>query len=155
MAQRVYATAADWYEFLGGQQPTVTPPETDENPNPEPAPLPEPTLNALLRRASTRIDGYTRRSRYAIDEDGYPTNLDVADAFKWATCAQADWFTTTDDLTGAESQEGMVRIGTVQIGGGNAMSASTPRSPDEARTSPEALEILRNAGLLSSAVDHT
>lgn len=152
---RVYATAADWYEFLGGEQPTVPGTVTEEDPNPEPVPLDDAALNALLRRASIRVEGYTRRARYDVDEDGYPTDADVAEAFKWATCAQADWFTTTGDLTGAESQEGMVRIGSVQIGGGNTSSASAARSADQSRVSPEAIEILTNAGLISAATAHS
>lgn len=157
MAQRVYATASDYYDFIGGDQPMTNPPEPEEGQEPEsPQPIVEADLNASLRRASTVIDGLTRTVRYDIDEDGYPDDVDVSDAFRDATCAQVAWFEETDDITGADSQAGAVKIGSVSLGGsgatGNAQSGKTAAS---SRVAPEAIDILRNAGLLSGIVAHT
>ncbi|QPZ39703.1 hypothetical protein [Paramicrobacterium chengjingii] len=141
MAQRTYATPSDYFDFLG-----------DEIPDPFPE---KKQLEAMLRRASIVIDGRLRLAVYNTDEDGYPTDADVSEALKDATCAQADWFENTDDLTGAESQQGVVKIGSVSLGGSGATgSASSTKSAADSRISPEAVEILRNAGLIGSAVNH-
>ncbi|WP_437582728.1 hypothetical protein ACSAGD_10710 [Paramicrobacterium sp. CJ85] len=141
MAQRTYATPSDYFDFLDGDVPDPIPDEKQ--------------LNAMLRRASTVIDGRLRLSVYDTDEDGYPTDADVSDALKEATCAQAAWFEETDDVTGADSQSGVVKIGSVSLGGsGVSGGASNNRSAADSRISPEAVEILRNAGLLTTAVSH-
>ncbi|GAB2519473.1 hypothetical protein [Paramicrobacterium agarici] len=141
MAQRTYATPSDYFDFLDGEIPDPVPDEQQ--------------LKAKLRRASIVIDGRLRLAVYDTDEDGYPTDADVSEALKDATCAQADWFTETDDITGADSQAGVVKIGSVSLGGSGATGgASNARSAGASRISPEAVEILRNAGLLRSAVAH-
>lgn len=139
MPQRVYAIAADYYEFAGEEAAT----NVDKD------------LNAKLRRASTVIDGLTRTSRYDVDEEGYPTDANTSAAFKDATCAQAAWWDDTDDVTGAESQSGPTRIGSVSFGGSGASGGATnTKSAASSRIAPEAVEILTNAGLLSSNVDY-
>lgn len=144
MAQRVYATAADYYDFLGEDAPPATDP-----------PTPDKALNASLRRASTVIDGLLRLARYATDEDGMPTDPDVSDALQDATCAQAAWFDDTDDITGADSQAGPTRIGSVSFGGSGASGGATnTKSAATSRISPEAQTILANSGILTSAVNH-
>lgn len=151
MAQRVYATAADYYDFTGEDQPMTTPAEGQE-----PQPLTEKDLNASLRRASSVIDSHTRHDVYDVDEDGYPTDADIADAFKKATCAQADWFAETQDLTGAIAQEGTVAIGSVSLGArGRTSGLSGAPDPGASRIAPEAVELLRNAGLMRSSARHT
>lgn len=142
MAMRVYATASDYRDFIG-----------DPEPEEETEPVADPVLNALLRRASIRIDSYTRTSRYNTDTDGYPTDADIAEAFKWATCAQAVFFTETEDITGADSISGLTKIGSVQLGGSGA-DANGPKTAEAARLAPEAVEILRNAGLLSASISY-
>jgi len=149
MAMRVYATAADYYDFVGEDQPMTTP----EGESPA-VPVVEKDLNALLRRASIRVDTDTKTSVFDADTDGYPTEADVIEAFKNATCAYVAWFLDTDDITGAGSQEGTVKIGSVQLGGGNAGTAAGQRTADDVRRCPEADDILANAGLLSTATAH-
>jgi len=150
MAQRVYALASDYYDFIGGDDP---------NENAEGQPVAEPTsdkeLNARLRRASSVIDSHTRHDRYEVDDDGYPTNPEIADAFKEATCAQAQWFDETDDITGAASQEGTVSIGSVSMGARGRSSGGASADAAGSRIAPEAVEILRNVGLLSSVTAHS
>ncbi|TQL46675.1 hypothetical protein FB562_2199 [Homoserinimonas aerilata] len=150
MAQRVYATAADYYDFIGDDQPTTTPEGGGD-----PVPLTEKDLNARLRRASTVVDGIVRFSVYDVDDDNMPTDPDISDAFTEATCAQAAWFDDTDDLTGAESQTGPTRIGSVSFGGSGASGGATnTKSAATSRIAPEAVQILTNAGLITSTVQH-
>lgn len=150
MAQRVYATAADYYDFIGDDQPMSTPEGGGV-----PAPLTEKDLNARLRRASTVIDGIVRFARYEVDADNMPTDPDISDAFTEATCAQAAWFDETDDLTGAISQEGPTKIGSVAFGGSGASgSAANTKSAASSRIAPEAVQILTNAGLITATVSH-
>lgn len=150
MAQRVYATASDYYDFIGDDQPMTTPPQGEQ-----PQPVTEKSLNATLRRASSVIDSHTRHDVYDVDEDGYPTDQRIADAFKEATCAQAQWFDETDDITGAVSQEGTVSIGSVSMGARGRSSGGASADAAGSRIAPEAVEILRNVGLLSTASAHS
>ncbi len=139
MAQRVYATVSDFRDYA------------DEDTD-----LTDVQIVKRLRRASVIVDGLTRLARYRMDEDGEPLDADVLDAFRDATCAQVEYWETTGDPTGAESTMGPVKIGSVSLGGsGVGGSAQSTTSPAQSRTSPETVEILRNAGLLSAAVRHS
>ena len=136
MAQRVYATTAD-FETWDEDHEYTTP------------------SNSRLRRASSTVDGLTRLSVYDVDEDGMPTDADVDQAFTEATCAQAAYWDDTDDVTGADSQAGPTKIGSVSFGGSGASGGATnTKSAASSRIAPEAVEILANAGLLSSNVDY-
>lgn len=150
MAQRVYATMSDYYDFIGGDDP---------NEDAEGDPIAEPTtdkdLNARLRRASSVIDSHTRHDVYDVDEDGYATDVDIADAFKEATCAQAQWFDESDDITGSQSQDGTISIGSVSIGARGRSTGGASAEATAARIAPEAVEILQNAGLMSRITSHT
>lgn len=140
MAQRVYATVADYEDFTDGEH----------------EPESEGKITAKLRRASLVIDGLTRLSRYDVDDDGMPTDPDVDQAFTDATCAQAAYWDTTDDPTGGEAVAGPVKIGSVSLGGSGATgNAQSKTDAGAARVAPEAVDILRTAGLLSAAVAHT
>lgn len=142
---RVYATAAEFYAFTGGVQPTETPEgETD------PVPVVELDLDAELARASRKVDRDTRLAVYAFDEDKMPTDPEVIEAFRDATCAYVAWFRETGDITGAESQGGSVKIGSVSLGN----SAAEGTSAEDARRSPEAIDILTTAGLRTAFPDH-
>lgn len=148
MAQRIYAVAADYYDFIGGDDPNEATPAPSE-------PIIEKDLDAKLRRASTVIDGLLRLAVYNSDDDGYPTDIEISEALQEATCAQAEWFDDTDDISGAESQAGPTRIGAVSFGGSGASGgASNTKNAATSRVAPEAVQILRNAGLLSSVISH-
>ena len=141
--QRTYATATDYFDFIGEDDPNeAEPPTTDK------------ALSARLRRASSVIDGLTVTATYSTDEDGYPTDAAISGAFTEATCAQAQWFGETDDLTGAISAAGPISLGPLSIGGRSNSSASSTTSPQTARIAPEAVQILRSAGLLNAATRH-
>ena len=135
MAQRVYATPTDYADFV------IT---TD---------LDDPAILKLCKRASIVIDGLTRLARYDVDTDGNPTDPDVSTAFTDATCAQVEWWDVKDgDVTGAEANEGAVKIGSVSLG--TTSSRESGVSTRDGRVAPEAIEILRNAGLYGAAVTH-
>lgn len=135
MAQRVYATESDYLEFT----------EDDIAPD---------RIDSLLRRASAQVESHIRTAVYDTDEDGYPTDPDVSDALRDATCAYVAYWNETDDVTGAEAVAGPVKIGSVSLGGTATGGAST-RTPADTRRSDEALTILRNAGLIGSAIAHS
>jgi len=140
VAKRVYATLADYEDFTDGAHE----PESEDQ------------INAKLWRASLVVDGLTRRTVYTVDENGKPVDEAVAEAFKNATCAQAAYWDTTDDPTGGEAAAGPVKFGSVSLGGSGATgNAQSKTDAAAARVAPEAVDILRTAGLLSTAVAHT
>ena len=110
--------------------------------------------DSKLRRASGVIDGLTRHSVFVADVDGYPTDVDVSDVFRDATCAQAAYWSETDDPTGALSQEGTFSIGSVSIGARGRSSGNGAPDEQQARIGPEAVEILSTAGLISAITSH-
>lgn len=135
MAQRQYASTTEFDDWD----------EDDDYPTP---------TDSKLRRASGVIDGLTRNSRYDVDEDGYPTDPDVTDAFRDATCAQVAWFEETDDPTGAGSQDGTFTIGSVSIGARGRSTGNGAPDAASSRISPEAVEVLTNAGLITAITAH-
>lgn len=148
IVQRIYATASDYYGFVGEDDPNGTIPPPDEA-------VIEKDLNARLRRSSGVIDSLTRTSSYTTDEDGYPADAGVSDAFTEATCAQAQWFFENDDITGSVSAAGPLSLGPLSVGGRGNTAAAVNSGAQPARIAPEAVQILRNAGLLGAAVSHS
>lgn len=136
MAQRVYATQAEFSTWDAGTLYAVP-------------------SDAVLRRASVEIDGLTLHSVYDVDEDGYPTDADITEAFRDATCAQAAWWDETDDITGAQSQDGTFSIGSVSIGASGRTKGGASADAAQSRISPEAVQILVNAGLIRTSTAHT
>lgn len=136
MAQRAYATDADYLAFTGDSMED----------------LPD-GMNARLRRASAQVDSHIRAARYDVDDDGNPTDTAIAEALRDATCAYVAYWADTDDITGGEAIAGPVKIGSVSLGGTSTGGASS-RTPADTRRSDEAITILRNAGLIGSAVAH-
>lgn len=114
------------------------------------------TLLKRLRAASVEVEKLTRRSRYTTDDDGFPTDADIADAFTEATCAIAEYWTITDDPTGAEANAGAVKIGSVSLGTTSSNNDNlTERQKLERRIGTTAIDILTNVGLIQAAVTHT
>jgi len=139
MVMRVYATTAEYDEFA--EEPWDGTPEA---------------LTKRLRSASIEVEKLTRRAVYDTDANGYPTDSDVDDAFAEATCAIAEYWSITDDPTGAEAHEGAVKIGSVSLGTTSSSSEGlTEREKLERRIGTKAIDILTNAGLISAAVAHT
>lgn len=139
MAQRVYATPAD-YEDLAEELF-----EGDET-----------KLGKRLRAASSEVDALTRLARYDVDDDDYPTDAKISDAFKEATCAITEFWEDTDDPRGAEARAGAVKIGSVSLGTTSSGQASeSPRDKLVGRIGEAAVTILTNAGLISATVYHS
>ena len=105
--------------------------------------------NGVLRRASGVIDTLTRHSYFVANAAGTPTDTDVLDVFRDATCAQVAYWEETGDITGAEAQGGSFSIGSVKIG------AAGDTSSKQSRIAPEAVQILVNAGLITATTPHS
>ena len=140
MTMRVYATIGDYNEVAEEAWP-----DNDEQ-----------ALTKRLRAASVEVEKLTRRARYDTDEDGFPTDPDISDAFTEATCAIAEYWSVTDDPTGAEAIVGAVKIGSVSLG--TTSSSQDGLSPAEKltrRIGTRAIDVLTTAGLIASATAHT
>lgn len=126
-----YAIADDWAgsDFTEGEVP--------------------PDAEKLLNRASLHIDSLLHNAVYETDEDGYPVDLDVLETLRDATLAQAAYWVETGDVSGAMAGAQSMGIGSVSIGGIKS-AGDNPRSKNESRHAPEAVNLLRMAGLYTS-----
>lgn len=127
-----YAVAQDYLDFTGEDIPDG---------------YDEKRLNALLRRASLTVDGYLPRGA-AVDTG----DLDTSETLRDATCAQAAWWieTADGDPSGAAGRYDSVSILDVTL----SKRAGTGQDNDDVRVSPEAVDILKAAGLLTMIVGH-
>jgi hypothetical protein len=132
MSYQPHAVAQDYLDFTGEDLPDG---------------FTEPKLNALLRRASLTVDGYLPRG-VVVDSD----DLDIAETLRDATCAQAAWWVETadGDPSGAAGVYDSVSILDVTL----SKRASSSDGSDDVRISPEAVSILKAAGLLTMIVRH-
>lgn len=135
MAQRVYATTVDYTA------------QAEDPFNGDDA-----KLLKRLRAASVEVESLTTRSLFATDEDGYPTDADISAAFTEATCAIVEFWSISDDPTGAEAGLGAVKIGSVSLG--TTSSRQSAGEATVARIGSRAIAILTNAGLRGSTVWH-
>lgn len=103
----------------------------------------------MLRRASALVENHTVTARYATDAEGMPTNERLVEAFRDATCAVVAWWEETGNASGAAGQYNEVSLGSLSLG--RAPASSGYSSTQAARISPEAVQILATAGLLSQA----
>ena len=112
----------------------------------------EPPDNAdrLLVKATRRIDYLTIAAVYDTDDDGLPTDDDVAAAFRDATCAQVQWWHERGDTTGNDTaaEWGDVQVGKVRLSRRVSQGAGGDATASPQRYSPDTIEILRVAGLL-------
>lgn len=108
----------------------------------------------LLDRASVYVDDILIGAFYQVDGDGNPTDPDVAEALKQATCAQVQYWSETGNASGVEGADdwGTVSIGNVSLSR-TARTGSGSRSGGSTTTtfSPDAIRYLRLAGLLPIA----
>lgn len=125
---RVYATAEDYTKWLG----LTTPPEG---------------LTRSLARASQLVDWLLVTAVYATDSAGLPTDPDIREAVRDATCATVAWWEDTGDDTGAATRYTSAGIGSVTLSRANTPAAATPAGAQAARLAPEALQLLADAGL--------
>lgn len=112
----------------------------------------EDAIEALtaIMRATPLLEDLTKTAVYAVDDDGYPTDPKVAEAFKDAACAQALYSLDTGDMTGAAARFNSLSLGSFSASGGGTGSA-TNTSAAEDQYAPEAVRILANAGLIARA----
>lgn len=122
---RVYATLADYQTYTG-----QTPPAG---------------IDASLAHASEHLDAEVfRLCWYEVDGDGYPSNPVVREAFRRATCAQAQWWEETGDELGTAAHWGSVAIGSVRLSRPGSSSGSTSAEPVVA---PRVMQALRSPDL--------
>jgi hypothetical protein len=130
----VYADPADLATFDGGPPPV--------------------NAVALLRHSSLLVAEATRLAVYDTAADGVPTDLDVLQAFKDATCAHASVLAANsiDPRTVATGTAiSQTSIGGATIAYAGADAAATARQTLATRLCPEAWRILSLAGLTNNA----
>ncbi|SFN66215.1 hypothetical protein [Mycetocola miduiensis] len=109
-------------------------------------------LQKRLRSASIEVESLTRLAGYVTDDDGYATDADLSDAFTEATCAIVEYWEETGAPTGAGAHEGAIKIGSVSLG--TTSSRESDGDAQERRFGAKAINILRNAGLLTPLVSY-
>lgn len=131
MPRPKYAILADWTgsDFTEGPAPA--------------------DLEKLLNRASLHVDSMVINAVYETDDDGYPVDLDILEALRDATIAQAAYWIETGDTSGAMAGNQSMGIGSVNIGGIKSVG-DTPHSKNASRHAPEAVNILKLAGLYTA-----
>lgn len=135
---RVYATPTDYDDFAE-----------------EPWDGSNQVLLSRLRSASIEVEKLTRLSVFATDEDGYPTDAAVSDAFTEAACSIVEYWRDTDDPRGVDAAQGAVKILSVSLGTTSSGSdTSSAREKLERRIGSKAFDILENAGLITAFVAH-
>ncbi|MET9510760.1 hypothetical protein ABZX62_20260 [Streptomyces flavidovirens] len=103
----------------------------------------------LLARASRLVSAATKAALYDVDASGYPSDTDVRDAFRDATCAQVDVWAGRDavaDGTGDDPAAGpwtSIKAGDLSFSRTSAPTATA----DDTVLAPEAQEILDELGL--------
>ncbi|MEU7400007.1 hypothetical protein [Streptomyces sp. NPDC044948] len=99
MPAPVYATVTNLADYLG-----TAPPDDGER---------------LLAAASRMLDAWgLAYCRYDVDDQGMPSDPDVAEAIGRAVCAQVAWWGEVGDSTGAAGAGwASVSIGSVNLGG--------------------------------------
>ncbi|MFJ9657615.1 hypothetical protein ACIRPR_06555 [Streptomyces griseoflavus] len=126
---RVFATVAEYEAFTGTAAPA--------------------NAGRLLARASRLVSAATKAALYDTDPAGFPSDTDVRDAFRDATCAQVEVWATRDAAAAGESEDPAASPWTSISAGGLSFSRqSAPvATADDTALSPEASEILAELGL--------
>jgi hypothetical protein len=111
----------------------------------------------LLRTASLIVRRATMTATYAVDETGAPTDADVLDAFRDATCAQAAAMAANDvdplaASAGAAGEIASSSIGSASISFATDASTSALTRSLLSAVTDEAAMILSRAGLTAQPV---
>ena len=127
MASRIYATSAEYQTYTGQTPPT--------------------DIDKLLRDASRMLTAEVfRLCWYEVDEDGYPSNTTVREAFRDAVCAQVSWWGELGDSSGAAAVGwGSVRLGSAQLS--RSVTATSGSAAPAREVAPAAWDILRSDDL--------
>ncbi len=115
--QRVYATTTDYANHLRAAPPSGS--------------------RLSLAKASAAVDDMLLTAVYDVDDDGMPTDADVIEALRDATCIQAE------DARAAKA----ARASSFSIGSVSVTRSAPTTDPEETYRSPRALARLQRAGL--------
>lgn len=127
MATRIYATSAE-YEAYTGQTP---PSDIDQQ---------------LTNASRMLVAEVFRLCWYEVDEDGYPSNSLVREAFSDAVCAQVEWWDEIGDSTGAAAVGwGTVKLGSAQMS--RSVTATSGAASAAREVAPKAWDALRSDDL--------
>lgn len=122
-----------------------------------------PKIDALLRSASILVRRDTMTATYATDTNGKPTEPRLVDAFKEATCSQAQFWSVNeiDPSGGGLPQTSAIqskKIGTASLvydttAQGNPTVVAA-RIDAASTLCPEAWLVLQQAGLVPGMIQH-
>lgn len=129
----VYATSADFTAWAGVAAPA--------------------NVNGLLRSASLAVREATEFCFYATDSTGMPTDTAYVQAFNDATACQANFLNTVaqDPNLGGVLEPGVEQqasLGSAHVTYADAQDAADARKAAVLSLCPDALRILRVAGLV-------
>jgi hypothetical protein len=127
---RVFATAAEYEAYTGKTAP--------EN------------VGRLLARASRLVSGATKAAIYDTDASGYPSDPDIREGFRDATCVQVEVWADRDaaETDGADPAAGPWT--SVSAGGlsfSRPAESVPPSVAEDTKLTAEAAEILAELGL--------
>ena len=124
---RIYATSAE-YQTYTGQTP--------------PADIDQQLANA----SRMLVAEVFRLCWFEVDEDGYPSNTLVREAFRDAVCAQVAWWGELGDSTGAAAVGwGSVRLGSAQLS--RSVTATSGAASPAREVAPAVWDALRSDDL--------
>jgi hypothetical protein len=124
----IYATAAQYQAWSGD---TITPLNL---------------VNIWCRRASEVIDHALIGAVYTADPDGFPLDAATRDVFMRACCAQVEFMIANNDRANVKWM-----YASTSVGGVSAVRATGATGGPLPKLAPQAIAILRVAGVLSSA----
>ncbi|MER8219694.1 hypothetical protein ABTZ58_03670 [Streptomyces sp. NPDC094143] len=126
---RVFATVEQYEAYTGTSAPA--------------------NASRLLARASRLVSAATKAALYDTDASGYPSDPDVLEAFRDATCAQVEVWAKRDAAASGDASDPAASPWTSISAGGlsfSRQSAPVATAEDTALT-PEAAEILAELAL--------
>ena len=128
---RIFATPAQWATYRGDDAP---PADADR----------------ILRSASIEVARLVMNAHFDLDNSTppMPSDPEIVQALQDATCAQADYFLETGDLTGASGQFQTLALGSFSVSRNTPGGAQGTTGVDGSRTAAEAISILQQAGLI-------
>ena len=126
---RVFATSEQWAAY-------------PQHPEPLPA-----NADAILSAASLEVARLTQNARFDVAND-VPTDPKIVQALQDATCAQANFFAETGDLTGASGQFMSMTLGSFSASRNTPGGAPGAAGVDGSRTAADTITILTLAGLI-------
>lgn len=107
----------------------------------------------LLARASRLVSRETKAALYDVDSAGYPSDTDIRDAFRDATCAQVDVWARREAAAADGDDVAASPWTSVSAGSLSFSRQSAPTAPvDDDQLTTEAVEILAELDLCRSVM---